>query len=655
MVRPHRRTPAPRILLAAIVASIVVGSAMLGALATEGARVANVEARGVLEMSAAERSLATGAGPADGTDWSCSGGSSTQCAAAGSRPLTTPLDARWSNLSATASNTPGLVVAAAGMVWDASDGYVLFWGGGYGTTASNVHGQNNTWTYLAGVWTNVTALVIGHPATNLAPLLAFDPSSNTVVEFGGENPNNQFLNYTWTYHDLVWTNVTGTAGPEPPARVFGAMGEDAADAEVVLFGGDNVSSDLLNDTWTFHDGHWSNLTSTARLPVGDEHVYGYPGIVNDPTLSGALMACAILGGPTNSTEGTYLFAAGEWKNLTTSPATSPPAVVYPQFEWFGQGAAAVLTAGVLINPVGQSTYYPVAWAYFGGTWVNLTSPSVYGTAYLGEGASTPDGALFYFGGAATNYAAFGFSYVFAFPATVNLSAAPAATDVGQPVGYIVSVTHGVAPVTGTLEFGDGHSTAITGGGATHTFDAPGTFQANISSTDLAGTSASASANVTVNPVPSVTTLVASTTNTTPGSNVDLTATLAGGTAPFTYAWSFGDGTTSDAIAPSHSWTSAGTYSVTLTVTDAVGAQASKTVEVTVAASGNSSASLTSGTGLYLLLALVAAIVVIAALAVLLLRKRSPPGPPTPYPASPAPQGAPAAWTPPPSAPPPGAT
>ena len=48
-----------------------------------------------------------------------------------------------------------------------------------------------------------------------------------------------------------------------------------------------------------------------------------------------------------------------------------------------------------------------------------------------------------------------------------------------------------------------------------------------------------------------------------------------------YAWTFGDGATSTASAPTHTYATAGTYSVTLTVTDNLGATAGKTSVVTV--------------------------------------------------------------------------
>jgi len=52
-----------------------------------------------------------------------------------------------------------------------------------------------------------------------------------------------------------------------------------------------------------------------------------------------------------------------------------------------------------------------------------------------------------------------------------------------------------------------------------------------------------------------------------------------------HSWTFGDGGTSTAASPSHTYAAAGTYSVTETVTDNGGATASKTSSVTVASSG----------------------------------------------------------------------
>ncbi len=58
----------------------------------------------------------------------------------------------------------------------------------------------------------------------------------------------------------------------------------------------------------------------------------------------------------------------------------------------------------------------------------------------------------------------------------------------------------------------------------------------------------------------------------------------GGTSPYTYLWNFGDGTTSTIANPSHTYTTGGTYSVTLTIKDSLQNQASASLSVAVGSS-----------------------------------------------------------------------
>ena len=66
-----------------------------------------------------------------------------------------------------------------------------------------------------------------------------------------------------------------------------------------------------------------------------------------------------------------------------------------------------------------------------------------------------------------------------------------------------------------------------------------------------------------------------------GFPVSLTCAVTGGTPPYTYGWTFGDGATGTGSTVSHTYTSAGTKTATCTVTDNFGTTASSPVTVQV--------------------------------------------------------------------------
>jgi PKD repeat protein len=133
------------------------------------------------------------------------------------------------------------------------------------------------------------------------------------------------------------------------------------------------------------------------------------------------------------------------------------------------------------------------------------------------------------------------------------------------------------------DFGDG--TTASGAKATHAYAAAGTYPVRLTVTDDAGATAIKTADVTV---------VAPRVNQAPTaaftSTTDALALAVDGRASAdadgrvaSYAWTFGDGSTATGAEARHSYAAAGTYPVTLTVTDDEGLTGVSSTTVTVAA------------------------------------------------------------------------
>lgn len=215
------------------------------------------------------------------------------------------------------------------------------------------------------------------------------------------------------------------------------------------------------------------------------------------------------------------------------------------------------------------------------------------------------------------------------PAALGVTITASRTSGTMPltVSFTSDTRGGVPPYTYQWEFGDGSTSNAPD--TVHIYITGGNFTVWLNVNDAAAAFAQ-SAVLFVNVTPAAVNLVVAPPTDffadSRGVTVTFTTTVTGGTPPYTYQWNFGDGGQSDAANPTHTYSSNGTYAVSVTVTDAQGQSVTRTFEFVVPAHSIAS----SGLGLtpFVIAASIGAAVIFAVLWLNERRKgRTPPGPP----------------------------
>ncbi|MGC2288634.1 MAG: PKD domain-containing protein [Thermoplasmata archaeon] len=480
--------------------------------------------------------------------------------------------------------------------------------------------SNDTWTYDGISWTNITNHRLPTPSAREGAGLDYDPAFGGVVLFGGSNPD-LGLSYgdTWLFTSAGWTNISAKVGY--PQKVgggnvawsYGAMAFDPAlDTMVVVDGCADAACDMIwNSTWFLRTSGWT-------LTVG-------PGPTADPTslayTSAAYDAAdndlVLFGGydPVAATGSNYTFLltpTRTWVNITDEDAGcvasvcyTPPGRISDAMTWDSQLDAIFMTDG--LNETSNLRLND-SWIFSGGVWLpaNLTAPTApSGYCPVTQPAMPEESSNvtpLIIGGSAQDgtpclTAAGTMEWVYEVAPQLNVTTSSVHIDLGRASNFTASWTVGTGSgvVAGwNVSFGDGQYDTPARGPTgentssaylqnfSHTYGVTGTFSANVTWSDfyyIAGTTSPPS--VTVYPQLTAT-ITASTTSIKVGGSVTFTTKPSGGDAPFEYAWSFGDGTTSTAPAPpAHTYSKSGVYAVNLTVTDSTGQPVRSSVIVTV--------------------------------------------------------------------------
>ncbi|HTT26348.1 MAG TPA: PKD domain-containing protein [Thermoplasmata archaeon] len=409
---------------------------------------------------------------------------------------------------------------------------------------------------VLGNWTNITSSA-GHIEPRRGhDAIAYDPELGVVVLFGGYDPeNNSMLNDTWEFSNGVWTDVTSTLASSPPPMFGTAMVWDAADGYLVLFGGRDTLGDFFNGTWTFDGSAW-NPISTSAAPSGRASA----------TMSyDAADGYVLLEGGFNSAvpvlQDSWTYAGGVWTNITSQVVGQLPRANFGVSAYDAHDGYVVFFGYSLSGCHGAGA----TWIYSHGHYWNITADQTE-FPQSSSGSSMMDydpilGMVLLFSGYAsgggstclTTQETFGFSEGI----WHNLS------------GVIPKVAPGRCCVPMVFDPADGYD-LITEGSPnntrppglpdkddTWTFTVAHPFSVAMGAFPRAGVAPYAA---------------------------DLSVNFTGGLAPFTVQWDFGDSTPNGTgMAVSHTFHAAGLYTVHVAVTDAVGESQNDTVVLQVAA------------------------------------------------------------------------
>jgi hypothetical protein len=233
--------------------------------------------------------------------------------------------------------------AAAGGAYDRAHGRVLLFGG-----IVNVNGKENyfgdTWSWDGTTWTQLNPAT--SPSARQLPDMAYDPTGQQVVLFGGHNGG--ALGDTWTWNGTNWTQ--NVAAVSPSARVEASMALDDATSSVVLFGGFGTTGAENSDTWTWRNGAWTQLSPFPSPPARSGAVMAYDAARSQLVLFGG--GCCSYPA-TNIDSDTWTFDGTRW---TLASFTTPSARQYAAAASVGPQGTVLLFGGQTSSGNGQDTW-----------------------------------------------------------------------------------------------------------------------------------------------------------------------------------------------------------------------------------------------------------------------------------------------------------
>jgi PKD repeat protein len=346
-----------------------------------------------------------------------------------------------------------------------------------------------------------------------------------------------------------WWSVDGGAVlPPAPTAAFTASATSGTAPLAVSFT-DTSTGTPTSWAWTFGDGG----TSSAQNP---SHTFTSAG-----TYPVTLTA-------TN---------AGGSTSTSTTVTVTDPVVQAPTASFTPSTSSG--TTPLAVSFTDTSTGSPTSWSW---TFGDGGTSSAQSPSYTFTSAGTYTVTLTASNSAGSTSASTTITVTDPVVVTPTASFTASRTSGTTPVQVSFTDTSTGAPTSWSWTFGDGGTSSAQS--PSHTFTSAGTYTVTLTASNSAGSTSASTTITVIDPVAPTASFTASATSGTAPLAVSFTDTSTG--SPTSWFWSFGDGGTSTAQNPSHTFTTAGTYTVTLTASTVGGStSASRTVVVTAPVTG----------------------------------------------------------------------
>lgn len=493
----------------------------------------------------------------------------------------------WYNQTSTMGTGPSTIFGAVGFdpLLGGLGGELVYFGGCL--LPPSPCGSNVTWIYNGVAWSPTSSSTL--PPALFGAGMDFDPSLGGVVLFGGSNPSHGSSNQTWLYTNSGWSNLSGTAwGQNAPLSTFGTLVWDPAQMGLLLVDGCSGAAgctSYADGTWLMNSSGWHRLGNGPGSPRS----IAYASMAWDRT--DRLMV--LFGGNDSGRRllnETWLYNGTTWSNATHIVPGCTLNCVYPTarqaslMTWDGQLGTVMLFAGMnsTSNHVYNDTWVFTrsgGWSPYGAL-AGLAGPTAntYGAMSVNSTGTAPllvsgECALYPFGNC------LGTDWTLDNPASLTPTVGPLPCDAGIPVTLRanVSAATGSGPweswllTYGDGSFSNGHAIGLpptvgwsfsgshsyaTGGSFNLSYSVSDFFQVTVQVLGAVVIGSTLLLNATAAPIATVA-----------GFPVTFAMNASGGTPPYRYVWSFGDGGVALTANASHSYLLGMTYQVSATVMD----------------------------------------------------------------------------------------